>query len=89
MNDALKENMVASVVDMSSIMFAYSLGMRNMNLLFGLGYALFDAWIVIWQRKRITRLMSGVNSRLRRVSTGKEYQPLTSSIYVGSVLWEN
>ncbi len=32
--------------------FAYNLGVYQLGVTFGLAYALFDAYIVIWQRKR-------------------------------------
>ena len=46
------ENVVASVVDVASILFAYRLGMDHFGIAAALGYALFDAYLVIWQRKR-------------------------------------
>ena len=49
------ENLVATFVDVVSIMFAYSIGLRQLNLELGLLYAIFDAWIVIWMRKPIAR----------------------------------
>lgn len=46
--------MVASVVDVASILFAYRLGMDQFGIAAALGYALLDAYLVIWQRKRFT-----------------------------------
>ncbi len=48
------DNAVATVVDFVSIMFAYNLGVYQLGVTFGLAYALFDAYIVIWQRKRFS-----------------------------------
>jgi hypothetical protein len=82
MEQGIKENLVASGVDIGSIIFAYSLGVHNLNILFGLGYAAFDAWIVIWQRGRLTRWMGSAYSHARGVSN-----PVTSK-YLGKVLWD-
>jgi len=47
------ENVIATFVDVGSIMVAYTLGFRQMSIELGVLYALFDAWIVIWMRKPI------------------------------------
>ena len=49
------ENLVATIVDITSIMVAYRLGMDQYGIVSALGYAAFDAYIVIWQRKRLAR----------------------------------
>lgn len=51
----LAENAVATIVDFASIMFAYNLGVYQFGITFGLAYAAFDAYIVIWLRKPLTR----------------------------------
>ncbi len=56
------ENLVASVVDVSSILIAYSIGVSQFNVYWGLAYALFDSWIVVWMRKPITRTVKKVIS---------------------------
>jgi hypothetical protein len=72
-NRDLFENAVASVVDVGSIMVAYTIGIRQSNFLLGVGYALFDALIVVWLRKPISGLIRGAfstvsgRSRLRDV----------------------
>ena len=49
------ENIVATIVDITSIMVAYRLGMDQYGIVSALAYATFDAYIVIWQRKRLTK----------------------------------
>jgi hypothetical protein len=44
-------------VDVTSVMVAYTIGITQANILLGIGYALFDAIIVVWMRKPITRLV--------------------------------
>lgn len=51
----LAENAVATIVDFASILFAYSLGVYQFGIAFGLAYAAFDAYIVIWLRKPLVR----------------------------------
>jgi hypothetical protein len=58
------ENLVATAVDMLSISVAYQLGINQSGLVIGFLYAVLDAYVVIWQRKRFTRLMHGVASKL-------------------------
>ena len=48
------ENVVASLVDMASIMVAYSIGISQANFILGLAYGIFDAVIVVWMRKPIS-----------------------------------
>jgi len=57
-NHELFENAVASVVDVISIMIAYTIGVQQSNFLLGVGYAFFDALLVVWMRKPISRLIS-------------------------------
>lgn len=54
------ENLVASIVDVGSIFIAYSIGIHQLGLEFGFAYAIFDAWIVIWMRKPITRMIKRI-----------------------------
>lgn len=55
------ENAVASLVDVSSILFAYQIGVENFSILFGLMYAAFDAFLVVWMRKPIYRFVRWAN----------------------------
>lgn len=52
--------MVASVVDVTSVMVAYTIGITQANIFLGIGYAVFDAIIVVWMRKPITRFVRRV-----------------------------
>ena len=56
-NQELFENAVASVLDVISIMVAYTIGVQQSNFLLGVAYALFDAFLVVWMRKPISRLV--------------------------------
>ena len=56
------ENLVATFVDVGSILIAYAIGVHQLNIFLGLSYAFFDAWLVVWMRKPITK-------RIRRLIT--------------------
>ncbi len=60
-----KENLVASVVDIASLMFAYHLGVEQLGPIAGIGYGIFDAWIVIWQRERISNAIHKSTQSIR------------------------
>jgi hypothetical protein len=51
------ENTVASIVDITSVMIAYTIGIQQSSILLGLAYGVFDAVIVVWMRKPITRFI--------------------------------
>ena len=81
MNSEVKENIVASVVDVSSIVFAYNLGVHQMTSWVGLGYACLDAWLVIWQRKRITGFLNVMAQKMRLVRSSTRVE------YIGKKVW--
>jgi hypothetical protein len=54
------ENAVASVVDVASVMIAYTIGVQQSTFLVGIGYAIFDAIIVVWMRKPLSKLIRSV-----------------------------
>jgi hypothetical protein len=60
-----RDNLIASVVDFTSIVFAYQLGLAQLGIAAGLAYGVFDAWIVIWQRERIANGITGISDRVR------------------------
>ena len=68
--------MVASVVDVTSVMVAYTIGITQSSILLGLAYGIFDAIIVVWMRKPITRLV-------RRVARFGPRQVIPADSYVG------
>ena len=53
----LAENSVATFIDFASILVAYNLRVLQLGVAVGLAYAVFDAYIVIWMRRRITGLV--------------------------------
>jgi len=59
-NHEVFENVVATVVDVASIMVAYVVGIHQFNFVVGIGYAFFDAVLVVWMRKPLTRLIRSV-----------------------------
>ncbi|MDA4131408.1 MAG: hypothetical protein OK457_11610 [Thaumarchaeota archaeon] len=71
-----KDNIIASIVDVASIVFAYKLGMSQLGIAAGLGYGVFDAWIVIWQRERIASGLRNVGDRLKMLPTFRKKDPL-------------
>ena len=61
------DNAVASLVDVTSILFAYQIGVAGYGIGAGMLYAMFDAFIVIWMRKPISRLARSISPfRLQR-----------------------
>lgn len=78
----LAENAVATIVDFASILFAYNLGVYQFGITFGLAYAAFDAYIVIWLRKPLTRatrrflyLLRGGDGRREVIDREVEREP--------------
>jgi len=59
-----RENIIASIVDFASIIFAYKIGVSQLGLVAGLGYGVFDAWLVVWQRERISNGFKYLADRL-------------------------
>ncbi len=49
--------MVASAVDVASVMVAYTIGLTQSSMFLGLAYGVFDAIIVVWMRKPLSRLI--------------------------------
>ncbi len=61
----LAENSVATLIDFASILFAYNLGVLQLGVAVGFVYAAFDAYIVIWMRRRITGWVRRLAALLR------------------------
>ena len=59
------ENVIATFVDLASIMVAYAIGMHQSSFLLGLAYGAFDAFIVVWMRKPMARILGSVFLQLR------------------------
>jgi hypothetical protein len=51
------ENVVATFVDIASIMVAYAVGIHQFNFLVGVAYAILDAILVVWMRKPLSNLI--------------------------------
>ncbi len=64
LSQEIAENAVATVIDFASIIVAYNLGLLQLSIAAGVAYAAFDAYIVIWMRRRITRWVRGFMSFL-------------------------
>ncbi len=62
------ENLVATAVDMLSISIAYQIRINQLGFLVGLVYAGLDAYLVIWERRRLTRLMQSVTARFSKLT---------------------
>jgi hypothetical protein len=60
-----KDNIIASFIDIASILFAYNIGVSQLGLFAGLLYSGFDAWIVVWQRQRISYIARKVGYAIR------------------------
>jgi hypothetical protein len=59
-----RENLVASLIDVASIIVAFNLGLHQLGLWVGVGYSFIDAILVIWLRKSITNLARKVHGGL-------------------------
>jgi len=62
-----QDNIVASVVDIGSIFLAYQIGVSQLGLFAGFAYGVFDAWIVVWQRERISNFIHRAETFVRRL----------------------
>jgi len=56
-NREVFENSVASIVDVTSVMIAYKIGIQQSSFELGLAYGIFDAIIVVWMRKPISQVI--------------------------------
>jgi len=84
MGPEYRENVAASIVDIISIGLAYNLGLHQLNWWVGMAYAGLDAYVVIWQKKRVTRLFAWVFGRIR-----ESVLPhlATDDRYLGRIRW--
>lgn len=87
MNTEFKENLVATTVDVASILFAYNIGVHQFGWEFGLGYAAFDAYVVIWEKKRLTSMLGWISSFIRGKPTEFEDQE-GIPVYLGKFRWQ-
>lgn len=55
------ENAIATFIDVASILFAYQIGIARFSLEYGMVYAAFDAFIVVWMRRPIAQFARRVN----------------------------
>lgn len=66
------ENVVATFVDVGSIMVAYTVGIHQFNIFVGLAYGCLDAILVVWMRKPLSRAVRHVldlrKSRVERTA---------------------
>lgn len=76
-NHDIFENVVASVVDVASLMVAYTIGVTQSSVLLGLAYGIFDAIIVVWMRKPLAR---AVRRLIRTRSVPVDGKPISTTI---------
>ena len=72
LSQELAENSVATFVDFASIFVAYNLGVLQLGVAVGFVYAAFDAYVVIWMRRRITRSVRRLARLLHPAATRSE-----------------
>ena len=65
------DKIVASFVDVGSISLAYQLGVTHFGLWAGVAYGMFDAWIVIWQRDRISNFIRKAGTAIKHLTPAK------------------
>lgn len=63
-----ENKIVGSLIDVGSIFIAYQIGLSQMGLVAGLCYGMFDAWIVVWQRDRISNFVRRATDYFRQFS---------------------
>jgi hypothetical protein len=62
------------VVDITSIMVAYTIGITQSSVFLGLAYGVFDAIIVVWMRKPLSQFVRKIVAlRTRSVIPGDRY----------------
>ena len=61
-----RDNIIASFVDVGSIFLAYQIGVSQLGIVAGIAYGLFDAWLVVWQRERISNFIHLASNFLRQ-----------------------
>ncbi|MGI0081266.1 MAG: hypothetical protein ACRECH_16790 [Nitrososphaerales archaeon] len=71
-----RDNIVASVVDVASILFAYRLGVAQLGPWAGVAYGAFDAWLVVWQRQRISDYVHRLANSFRETNWFKRKDAL-------------
>lgn len=86
------ENLVATAVDMLSISVAYQLGINQSGFIIGFLYAVLDAYVVIWQRRRLTRLAHLVTAGLSRFTDSmrrskSELQVIKNNLRLPGFTW--
>ena len=64
------ENLVATAVDMLSISVAYQLDINQSGFIIGALYAVLDAYVIIWQRRRLTKLAHIITATLSGLMNG-------------------
>jgi hypothetical protein len=69
----LFENTIATLVDVTSILFAYQIGLHNFGWEVGILYSLLDAFVVVWMRRPISRFVRSINPyRIRAKEAGEK-----------------
>jgi hypothetical protein len=71
-----KDNIVASLVDVASILFAYRIGVSQLGAWAGIAYGAFDAWLVVWQRQRISDCVHRAANQFRKTGWLKKRDAL-------------
>ena len=62
-----QDNIIASFVDVGSMFLAYQIGVSQLGLSAGLAYAIFDAWLVVWQRDRFSSFIRRAENVIRHL----------------------
>ncbi len=71
-----RDNIVASAVDVMSILFAYRIGVSQLGPWAGFAYGAFDAWLVVWQRQRISDFVHRTANVFRKTGLVKRRDAL-------------
>ena len=61
---------------MASILLAYRIGVAQLGPLAGIAYGMFDAWLVVWQRERISDFVHRAINVFRRTGLFKRNDAL-------------
>ena len=74
------ENLVATSVDMLSIAVAYQLGISRSGFFIGALYAIADAYAVVWQRQRLTKVVRTIAAKLSGILSNIKIRDKTRAL---------
>lgn len=59
---------------------AYSLGVTHFGMAAGMAYGLFDAWLVVWQKDRISSFVHKAGDAIRQIAPMKKKAAISLAV---------